>query len=59
VIVELPIGVLEPVVIVSKDDPEPVTDDGLKLPDAPAGKPFTVRVTAPLNPLTALTDTLG
>jgi len=50
------------VFIVSVDDPEPVMEDGLKPPLVmPVGNPFslpTVRVTAPLNPLTGETVTV-
>jgi hypothetical protein len=32
------------------DEPDPVTDVGLKLALAPAGSPLAVNVTAPLKP---------
>jgi hypothetical protein len=32
------------------DDPEPLTDDGLKLAVAPVGKPLALNDTVPLNP---------
>jgi len=35
--------------------PEPVTEVGLKAPEAPAGSPLTVKVTLPLKLLTGLT----
>src|SRR5882724_11006707 len=56
---ELPAGVLEVVVMVSSDTPEPVSAAGLKLAVAPVGSPDTLRLTAPLNPFTALTDIFG
>src|SRR2546430_11644607 len=34
----------------STDDPAPVTEDGLKLPLAPVGRPLTVNATAELKP---------
>jgi hypothetical protein len=38
------------VVMVRVEEPEPVTDVGLKLPVAPDGKPVTPRLTVPLKP---------
>jgi hypothetical protein len=32
------------------EDPEPVTEGGLKLAPAPAGNPLALKVTVPLNP---------
>jgi hypothetical protein len=49
-----PAGVLGDVVIVSKADPDPpVTDPGLKLPVAPAGRPVAASETLPVKPLLA------
>ncbi len=49
----VPAGVLVAVVTVSVDEPDPVTDVGLKAPVAPEGSPLTVNATLPLNPLSA------
>jgi hypothetical protein len=43
------------VVTVMVEEPEPVTEAGLKIALAPAGTPLAVRLTVPLNPLTAPT----
>src|SRR5579859_102673 len=51
--VELPVGVLLLVEMVSVEVPAPLIDAGLKLAVAPAGKPLALSVTAPLKPLTA------
>ena len=51
--------VVEPVVVmVSVVDPEPVTDVGLKLGEAPEGKPDAANVMEPLNPLRAVVLTV-
>ena len=42
----------------SVEDPEPVTEFGLKLAVAPEGNPLTLKVTFPLNPLEGVTLTL-
>ena len=55
VIVYVPVGVLEAVVTLSAEDPEPVTEVGLNVPVAPVGSPVTLNVTAPLKPLNAPT----
>ena len=36
---------------VNVEDPDPLTEAGLKLADAPLGKPLTPRLTEPVNPL--------
>ena len=41
--------------IVSVEDPEPLIEAGLKLDVAPLGNPLTLRLTVPVNPLSALT----
>jgi hypothetical protein len=41
--VYVPPGVELDVLTVNVEEPEPVTDDGLKLADAPEGKPLTLR----------------
>ena len=38
--------------------PEPATDVGLKLPDAPAGNPLTLSVTVPVKPPVGVTVTV-
>ncbi|HEY3136791.1 MAG TPA: hypothetical protein VGL29_12250, partial [Blastocatellia bacterium] len=43
--VEVPVGVVLLVVTVIVEDPEPVTEGGLKLAEAPAGKPLALKVT--------------
>ncbi len=48
--VELPVGVVAAVVMVMVDDPELVTDDGLKLTVVPDGNPVALKLTVPLNP---------
>jgi len=52
--VELPAGVELVVDIVRVEDPEPLTDAGLKLAVAPAGKPLAAKVTLPLKPFSAV-----
>jgi hypothetical protein len=52
---ELPAGVEVVVLTVSVDDPELLTDAGLKLAVVPAGKPETASETLPLKPLIAPT----
>ena len=39
------------------DVPVPATDDGLKLADAPEGKPLALKLTIPLNPPVGVTVT--
>jgi len=53
--VELPAGVLPPVVTVSVELPVPVTVAGEKLAVAPVGSPLALSVTTPANPFTAPT----
>jgi len=52
--VELPVGVLLAVVIVSVALPPTLTDVGLNVPVALAGRPLTLRLIVPVKPLTAL-----
>jgi hypothetical protein len=47
---ELPAGVLDVVVMVKSDSPEPAIVAGLKLAVAPVGNPDTLRLTMSLNP---------
>jgi hypothetical protein len=57
VIVWLPVGVPLVVVTVIVEEPEVVIVGGLKAAFAPAGSPLALRVTVPVNPLTAPTVT--
>src|ERR1700723_1698572 len=52
--VELPVGVLLAVAIVSVALPPTLTDVGLNVPVALAGRPLTLRLIVPVKPLTAL-----
>jgi hypothetical protein len=58
VTVELPVGVPDVVVTVIVELPEVVMEAGENDAVAPEGKPFALRVTAPVNPLTAPTFTV-
>src|SRR5581483_8994022 len=51
----VPAGVPVEVVMVTVDEPEPVTDVGLKAAVAPEGRPPAVSVTLPPKPLRAVT----
>jgi hypothetical protein len=53
--VDVPTGVEREVVIVSELVPELLTDVGVKVAVAPAGRPVTEKVTVPLNPFKAVT----
>ena len=55
VTVELPAGVVLLVATVNVEVPAPLTDPGVKVAVAPAGKPLALSITAPLKPLMALT----
>jgi hypothetical protein len=46
----VPVGVVALVVTVIVDEPEVVTDAGLKLALAPAGNPLALNVTVPVKP---------
>ena len=50
-----PAGVVELVVTLRVEEPEPVTEVGLKVPVAPVGNPVTLRVTTPVKPFRAPT----
>ena len=54
----VPTAVLVEVVIVSVEEPAPVTEVGLKLPVTPVGNPLTLKVTALLKPFKAATPAL-
>jgi hypothetical protein len=51
----VPAGVFVAVVTVNMEEPEPLTEVGLKLLVAPEGSPLSVKPTLPLNPFNALT----
>jgi hypothetical protein len=50
----VPVGVCLVVETVKTEFPPPVIEVGLKVPVAFAGKPLTLKVTAPLNPFTGV-----
>ena len=54
VIVDVPVGVVLAVVIVKVEEPEPVTDAGLKLAVAPVGSPLAEKLTVPAKALMAV-----
>lgn|SRR6266852_1305135 len=56
--VEVAAGVVLAVVMFKVEDPEPLTEAGVKLAVAPAGNPLTLRFTAPLKPLSVPTLTV-
>ena len=58
VIGKLPMSALLAVVTVSVDVPPPVTDVGLRAPDAPLWNPVAVRLTTPPKPFWAVTVTV-
>jgi len=49
----VPAGVEDDVVMLSVDEPEPVTDAGLNVPVAPVGSPLTPKVTVPAKQFSA------
>ena len=55
--VYVPAGVLEAVLMVRLELPDPATEVWLNEALAPEGKPLAERPTVPENPPTALTDT--
>jgi hypothetical protein len=55
---EVPVGVVLAVVMVRVEEPDVVTEVGLKLAVAPAGNPVTLKFTAPVNPPVGLTVTV-
>ena len=55
---KLPVGVVLAVVTVMVDEPDVVTDVGVKLAVAPAGSPLTPKVTVPVNPPDGVTVTV-
>ena len=56
--VKLPVGVLEAVAIVSPELLPALTEEGLNVPVALAGRPLTLRVTEPVKPATAVVLTV-
>ena len=50
----MPAAVLVVVLTVRVEEPEPVTEVGLKLAVAPDGRPLTLKLTVPLKPFSAL-----
>jgi hypothetical protein len=50
--------VVEVVLTVRADDPEPVTDEGLKTAVEPVGRLLAENVTVPVNPTPGLTVTV-
>src|SRR5260370_7632282 len=48
--VNVPVAVEAAVVMFKVEDPEPLIDSGLKLADAPDGRPAALTPTAPPNP---------
>jgi hypothetical protein len=52
--VELPVGVVLAVVIVSVELPPTLTEVGLNVPVALAGRPLTLKPIVPVKPFTAL-----
>ena len=55
---KLPVGVVLAVVTVIVEEPEVVTDGGVKLAVAPAGNPLALKVTVPVNPPVGVTVTV-
>jgi hypothetical protein len=53
--VYVPAGVVVLVVTDMVEEPDPLTEVGLKLAPAPVGKPLTLKATAPVNPPDAVT----
>lgn len=54
--VYVPAGVVEEVVTFRVEDPAPLIEAGLKLPEAPVGNPLTLNATLPLKPFCAVVD---
>jgi hypothetical protein len=53
----VPTGVEVEVVIISVEAPEPVMETGLKVAEAPAGKPLMLKATLPAKLLLAVVET--
>ena len=56
--VDVPLGVFLLVATVRVEEPEPVTEPGLKLPVARKGNPLTLKLTVPENPPDGVTVTV-
>ena len=56
--VNVPRAVPFAVLTVRVEDPDPVTDEGAKLPVAWRGNPLTLKVTVPVNPPDGVTVTV-
>ena len=56
--VYVPAGVVVLVATVMEEEPEPITDGGLKLAVAPAGNPLALNVTIPVKPPEGVTVTV-
>ena len=54
----VPVGVVPAVVTVIVDEPDVVTEAGLKLALAPAGSPLALKVTVPVKPPDGVTVTV-
>ena len=50
-----PVAVAAAVPTVKTEEPEPVTEVGLNVPVAPAGRPLMVKLTTPLKPFDGAT----
>ncbi len=55
---KLPVGVVLAVVTVKVEEPDVVTEAGLKVAVAPVGNPLTPKFTVPVNPPVGLTVTV-
>lgn len=56
--VNVPVAAVALAVTVNVDMPDVITDAGLKLPLAPAGRPLTANATVPLKPPDGVTVTV-
>jgi hypothetical protein len=55
---KVPVVVEALVVMFSVEEPDPLIEAGVKLADAPDGRPLAFNVTVPVNPFCALVDTV-
>jgi hypothetical protein len=53
-----PVDAVLEVEMLNVEDPEPLAEVGLKIPETPLGNPVTLRVTGPAKQLTAPTFTV-
>ena len=56
--VKVPVAAEAAVVMFKVEEPEPLTDAGVKLADAPDGRPAALSPTAPVNPFCAAMATV-